>query len=133
MWVMRVERVSGEHFEPYIKDLDTGCLFVFHEDDISKQGADWFSAAMTDQAQRWIPRPEGMERGKTIPVRIVIEPDLPEPFAIRLKDSEDEITYTVSPLAISEYGAAVISRKLTARSPHWQRVPDAERALRHMD
>lgn len=131
MWVMQVERVSGKHFEPYIEDLRTGCRFVFHEDDITLQGSAWFSSAMTDQAKRWIPRPADMERGKQIPVRIEIEPDLPDPLALHVEDSADGITYTAGPHLITEYGAAVISRKLTLRSPHWVRVPDAERALQH--
>ncbi|MFE6903849.1 hypothetical protein ACFVFJ_44710 [Streptomyces sp. NPDC057717] len=126
---MEVERKAGAHFAPYINDRDTGCLFVFHEVDITKEGADWFSAAMTDQAKRWVPRPTGMALGKTVPVRIVREPNMPEPFALHYKDSADEITYTVDASAIEEEAAAEISRQLTARSPHWQRVPDAERAL----
>ncbi|MFB7162268.1 hypothetical protein [Streptomyces sp. NPDC056242] len=126
---MEVERKVGARFAPYIIDHDGGCLFVFHEDDITMAGADWFSAAMTDQAKRWVPRPPNMERGKTVPVRIVREPNMPEPFALHYKDSADEITYTVDAGAIKEAAAAEISRQLTERSPHWQRVPDAQRAL----
>ncbi|MEU6661196.1 hypothetical protein [Streptomyces sp. NPDC046821] len=129
MWVMQVERSGGDHFAPFIVDHATGCTFHFHEEDITEEGADWFSAAMTEQARRWVPRARTMARGKTVPVQIEREDDLPEPFALHLEDSADAITYTVDASAIEEDAASAISRQLTARSPHWQRVPDAERAL----
>lgn len=131
MWHMEVERRGGEHFEPFIVDIEgEGCIFVFHERDITTDGAAWFSKVMTDQATRWVPRTPDMPLGGVIPVRIVREPDLPDMLAIYLDDSEAAITYYVDETIIGEYGADVISRKLTARSPHWQRVPDAEAVLR---
>jgi hypothetical protein len=128
MWVMQVERLGGSHFAPFIVDHDDGCTFTFHNDDITPDGATWFSQAMTEQARRWVPRPTGMKSGPVVPVRIVREPDLPNPFRLRLEDTPRSITYIVADEAISAYGAAVISRKLTERSPHWHRVPDAHAA-----
>ncbi|MFB6677881.1 hypothetical protein ACFCWG_36800 [Streptomyces sp. NPDC056390] len=131
MWNMLVERRSGEHFEPFIVDIENeGCVFVFHRRDITEDGADWFSRVMTDQAKRWLPRNPDMPRGGIIPVRIVREAGLPDTLAICLDDSEESITYYVDEDIISEYGADVISRKLTERSPHWHRVPDAAAILR---
>lgn len=128
---MQVDRVVvGAYFEPHIVDIeDEGCIFVFHEQDITPKGADYFAQVMTDQARRWAPRAPDMPRGGIIPVRIMREPDLPEPFAIRLDDSASSITYTVDMELISEHGAEVISRLLTERSPHWHRVPDAAQSL----
>ena len=128
MWIMQVERLGGSHFAPFIIDHDDGCTFTFHDDDISPEGAVWFSQAMTAQARRWVPRPASMQRGPVVPVRIEREPDLPDPFRLRLEDSPRSITYVVADEAISNYGADVISRKLTERSPHWHRVADAQAA-----
>lgn len=131
MWTMKVERRGGQHFEPFIVDVEgEGCVFVFHEQDITTDGAVWFSKVMTDQAKRWVPRTPDMPRGGIIPVRIEREAGLPDILAIYLDDSATTITYSVDETIISEYGADVISRKLTARSPHWQRVPDAQAVLR---
>ena len=128
---MQVDRVVvGAYFEPHIVDIEgEGCIFVFHEQDITPKGADYFAQVMTDQARRWAPRTPDMPRGGIIPVRIMREPDLPEPFAIHLDDSASSITYTVDMELISEHGAEVISRLLTERSPHWHRVPDAAQSL----
>lgn len=125
MWVMEVERAGGRHFAPFIVDHDAGCTFVFHERDITPEGAVWFSQAMTGQARRWLPRSAEMARGRIVPVRIIREPDLPEPFRLRVDDSAEAITYTVADIAITKYAADEISRQLTERSPHWHRVPDA--------
>lgn len=131
MLSMKVDRVVvGAYFEPHIVDIeDEGCVFLFHKRDITVKGADYFAQVMTDQARRWAPRTPEMPRGGIIPVRIIREPDLPEPFAIHLDDSAESITYTVDEVLISEHGAEVISRLLTERSPHWQRVPDALQSL----
>lgn len=131
MWSMEVERRGGQHFEPFIVDVEgEGCVFTFHEEDITTAGTDWFSRCMTDQAKRWVPRTPDMPRGDVIPVRIEREAGLPDTLAILLDDSATSITYFVDEDIISEYGADVISRKLTSRSPHWQRVPDAQAVLR---
>lgn len=122
---MQVERVSGLNFEPHVVDSDTGCTWVFHVSDISEEGAGYFKQAMTDQARNWTFRDPDAPLGPIVPVRIARVPDLPDVMALQVNDSVDGITYTVDERLISEYGAQVISRVLTERSPHWVRRPDA--------
>ncbi|MFF2852595.1 hypothetical protein ACFVT5_40840 [Streptomyces sp. NPDC058001] len=129
MLSMQVRREDGHYFEPYIVDLDDGCEFVFHEKDITEEGAKYFAQAVTDQARRWLPRPPEMPQGHLVPVLIIREPDLPEVCAIHLDDRAESILYTVDADIITERAAAVISRKLTERSPHWHRVPDETQSL----
>ncbi|MFJ6566539.1 hypothetical protein ACIQNU_03910 [Streptomyces sp. NPDC091292] len=129
MLSMQVRREGGQYFEPYIVDLDDGCVFVFHDIDITEDGAWYFAQAVTDQAARWLPRTPEMPRGHIVPVLIVREPDLPEVCAIHLDDRAESILYTVDADLMTARAAAVISRKLTERSPHWHRVPDNTKSL----
>lgn len=123
MWVMRVERVQGDYIEPQIEDLDDGCLFRLHESDISEDGTKMLADLLTEQAQRWAPRPPGSPLGPVIPVRWICEPDLPDPFVIRVDDSSDAITYTVDSSVLSQRAGDYLGRLDTERSPYWQRVP----------
>lgn len=123
MWVMRVERVQGDYIEPEIKDLDDGCLFRLHESDISKEGTEMLADLLTEQAQRWAPRPPGSPLGPVIPVRWICVPDLPDPFVIRVDDRPDAITYTVDSSVLSQRAGDYLGRLDTERSPYWQRVP----------
>lgn len=126
MWVIRVERHSGDYFEPEIIDLDdgSGCLFKFHDKDISEPGVGWLSRLLTDQAQRWAPRPADAPLGPVIPVRFELVPDLPDPLAILVDDTGDSIIYTVDDELLSEHAAEVLGRLDTERSPYWMRVPE---------
>lgn len=129
---MRVNRViGGEYFEPHVVDLDdgSGCVWVFHELDITSQGADCFVNAMTDQAKVWAFRTPEMGLGGIIPVRIVRDRTLPKKCGIYYTDSAEGITYVAAPLLISERGAAGIGRVLTERSPYWYRRPDEPHSL----
>lgn len=127
MWVMRVERHGGDYFEPDIIDLEdgSGCLFKFHEKDISEPGVVWLSEVLTDQAQRWAVRPPGTPLGPVINVRFELVPDLPDPMAILIDDNGgNSITYTVDQELLSEHAAEVLGRLDTERSPYWIRVPE---------
>lgn len=123
MWVMRVERVEGEYTEPEIVDLDdgSGCLFRLHGLDITEQGAAWLAQLLTEQAQAWAPRPKNC-RGPVVPTHFVLD-DLPEPFAMCVDDKPDSITYSVDTPLMSARGADSLGRRITERSPYWQRVP----------
>lgn len=123
MWVMHVERVKGEYVEPEIIDLEGGCLFRLHESDISADGAKPLSRLLTEQAQRWAPRPAGSAPGPVIPVRWERVPNPPDPLAIGVEDGAEAVTYTVDPTLLSQRAADYLSRLDTERSPHWQRVP----------
>jgi hypothetical protein len=125
MWVMHVERVEGDYIEPEIIDLDdgSGCLFRLHETDVHEDGPKLLSELLTDQAQRWAPRPPGSPSGPVIPVRWERVSDLADRFAIGVEDGPDSITYKVDPGLISQYAADFLGRLETERSPYWQRVP----------
>lgn len=123
MWVMRVERVQGDYIEPQIEDLEDGCLFRLHESDISEDGTKMLADLLTEQAQRWAPRPPGAPLGPVIPVRWICVPDLPDPFVIRVDDGSDAITYTVDSSVLSQRAGDYLGRLDTERSPYWQRVP----------
>ncbi|WP_158691036.1 hypothetical protein [Streptomyces sp. 351MFTsu5.1] len=121
---MQVERVQGEYRDPEIIDLEdgTGCLFKIHESDISEDGTKMLADLLTEQAQRWAPRPAD-EVGPVIPVHWDCVPDLPEPFAIGVDDGPDAIIYTVDSSILSQRAGDYLGRLDTERSPHWQRVP----------
>jgi hypothetical protein len=125
MWVMHVERVKGDYIEPEIIDLDdgTGCLFRLHESDISEDGAKPLAQLLTEQAQRWAPRPPGSPLGPVIPVRWERIPNPPDPLAIGVADGPDAITYTIDSEMLSQRAADYLTRLDTERSPYWQRVP----------
>jgi hypothetical protein len=125
MWIMHVERVEGEYIDPEIIDLEdgTGCLFRLHESDISKDGPERLSELLTDQAQRWAPRPPDSPPGPVIPVTWLCLPGLPDRFAIGVEDGPDSITYTVDSSLISQRAGDYLARLDTERSPYWQRVP----------
>lgn len=123
---MHVERVKGNYIEPEIIDLEdgSGCLFRLHETDVHKDGPKLLSELLTDQAQRWAPRPPGSPLGHVIPVRWlrtakVVDLDR---FVIGVDDGADSITYKVDPELISQRAADFLGHELTKRSPCWQRV-----------
>lgn len=125
VWVMHVERVQGDYREPEIIDLEdgSGCLFRLHESDVSEDGAKELADLLTEQAQRWAPRPPGAPLGPVIPVRWERIPNPPDPLAIGVRDGRESITYTVDPSLLSQRAADYLSRLDTERSPYWQRVP----------
>lgn len=125
MWVMHVERVEGGYTEPEIIDLGdgSGCLFRLHESDLSKDGVKILAELLTEQAQRWAPRPPSSPPGPVIPVRWERVPNPPDPLAIGVEESASGITYTVAPDLLSQRAADYLSRLDTERSPYWQRVP----------
>lgn len=123
MWVMRVERVQGDYIEPQIEDLEDGCLFRLHESDISEDGTKMLADLLTEQAQRWAPRPPGAPLGPVIPVQWICEPNLPDPFVISVDDGPEAITYTVDSSVLSQRAGDYLGRLDTERSPYWQRVP----------
>ena len=123
MWVMHVERVQGDYVEPEIEDLEDGCLFRLHESDISEHGTKMLADLLTEQAQRWAPRPPGSPLGPVIPVRWNCVSDLPDRFAIRVEDGADAIAYTVDSSILSQRAGDYLGRLETDRSPYWQRVP----------
>ena len=126
MWVMRVERVKGDYIEPEIIDLDdgTGCLFKIHESDIGEDGPKMLAELLTEQAQRWAPRPAGSPLGPVIPVHWICVPGLPDPFAIAVEERPDVIIYTVDASILSQRAGDYLARLDTERSPYWQRVPE---------
>lgn len=126
MWVMHVERVQGDYIEPEIIDLDdgTGCLVRIHAEDISEDGPKLLAGLLTEQAQRWAPRPPGSPLGPLIPVTWDCVPDLPDPFAIGVDDGPDAITYTVDVSVLNQRAGDTLGRLGTERSPYWQRVPE---------
>lgn len=123
MWVMHVERVQGDYVEPEIIDLDDGCLFRLHATDISEDGVKPLAQLLTEQAQRWAPRPPGAPLGPVIPVRWERIPNPPDPLTIGVDDGAESITYTIDADMLSQYAADYLSRLDTDRSPYWQRVP----------
>lgn len=125
MWVMRVARVHGDYIEPEIIDLEdgSGCIFRLHETDISEDGAKPLAQLLTEQAQRWAPRPPGSPLGPVIPVRWERIPNPPDPLAIGVEDGPTSITYKVDPSLLSQRAADYLGRLDTERSPYWQRVP----------
>lgn len=124
MWVMRVERVQGDYRHPEIIDLEdgSGCLFRIHESDISEDGTKMLADLLTEQAQRWAPRPAG-SKGPIIPVRWDCVPDLPDPFVIGVEDEPDSVVYTIDSSILSQRAGDYLGRLDTERSPYWQRVP----------
>lgn len=123
MWVMHVERVQGEYVDPEIVDLDDGCLFRLHEDDISEDGQKLLAELLTEQAQQWAPRPSGAPLGPVITVTWHREDSLPAPLVIGVEEGPSFITYTVDASLISQRAADYLGRLDTERSPYWQRVP----------
>jgi hypothetical protein len=125
MWVMHVERVEGEYIEPEIIDLEdgSGCLFRLHATDIDEDGPKYLADLLTDQAQRWAPRPPGSPLGPVIPVTWLRSPLAHDRFAIGVEDGPHAIVYTCHPDLISQRAADYLSRLDTERSPYWQRVP----------
>lgn len=125
MWVMHVERVEGGYVEPEIIDLEdgSGCVFRLHETDIREDGPAPLSDLLTQQAQRWAPRPPGSPLGPVIPVQWERVPNPPNPLFIGVDDTCAGITYTVDPSLLSERATRYLSKLDTERSPYWQRVP----------
>lgn len=125
MWVMHVERVQGDYREPEIIDLEdgSGCLFRLHVTDISEDGVKPLAQLLTQQAQRWAPRPPGSPLGPVIPVRWERIPNPPDPLAIGVDDGPESIIYTLDADMMSQRAADYLSRLDTERSPYWQRVP----------
>jgi hypothetical protein len=123
MWVMHVERVQGDYGEPEIIDLDDGCLFRLHESDLSEDGVKPLAQLLTEQAQRWAPRPPGSPLGPVIPVVWDRIPNPPAPLAIGVDEGAGGITYTIDAAMMSQRAADYLGRLDTERSPYWQRVP----------
>ena len=126
MLVMHVERVQGDYIEPEIIDLDdgTGCLFRIHATDISEDGTKTLSELLTEQAQRWTPRPPGAPLGPVVAVAWHCVPDLPSPFVIGVEETPEVVTYTVDSSILSQRAGDFLGRLGTERSPYWQRVPE---------
>ena len=126
MWVMHVERVQGDYIEPEIIDLDdgTGCLFKIHATDISEDGTKMLSELLTEQAQRWAPRPPGCPLGPVISVTWQCVPDLPGLILIGVEEGPEAVTYTVDSSILSQRAGDFLGRLDTERSPYWQRVPE---------
>jgi hypothetical protein len=118
-----VERRSGEYFQPYIEDDDTGCVFHFHKNDITKEGASLFAEALTEQARRWMPRAPETPRGPRIPVTMDLRTDMPDGVPIVVDDHPTHVAYFVRHGLISERGATSITRQQSERSPDWERCP----------
>ncbi|MER8220955.1 hypothetical protein ABTZ58_10245 [Streptomyces sp. NPDC094143] len=123
---MHVERVEGEYIEPEIIDLEdgSGCLFRLHESDIHEDGPKYLADLLTDQAQRWAPRPPGSPPGPVIPVLWKRSADQLDRFAIGVVDNPRGIIYECHVDLISQRAADYLSRLDTERSPYWQRVPE---------
>lgn len=126
MWVMHVERVKGEYIEPEIIDLPdgSGCLFRLHENDIHEDAPKYLADLLTDQAQRWAPRPPGSPLGPVIPVTWHRTTEMFDRFAIGVEDGPNGIVYECHVDLISQRAADYLSRLDTERSPYWQRVPE---------
>lgn len=120
---IEVERRPGEYFQPYIEDHDTGCVFHFHKDDITKEGASLFAEVLTEQARRWMPRAPETPRGPRIPVTMDLRTDMPDGVPIVVDDRPTHIVYFVRHGLISERGAKSITRQQSERSPDWERRP----------
>jgi len=123
MWVMHVERVQGDYREPEIIDLEDGCLFKLHETDISEDGVKPLAQLLTEQAQRWAPRPAGAPLGPVIPVHWERIPNPPDPLAIGVDENAAGIVYTIDAAMMSQRAADYLGQLETGRSPYWQRVP----------
>ncbi|MFG3660299.1 hypothetical protein [Streptomyces sp. NPDC047706] len=122
---MRVERVQGDYREPEIVDLEdgTGCIFRLHETDVSEDGTTPLAELLTEQAQRWAPRPPGAPPGPVVRVRWIRIPRPDDRLTIGVEDGATSITYMVDPSLISQRAADHLGRLDTERSPYWQRVP----------
>jgi len=123
LFTIEVLHKDGPWFEPYIEDLEAGCLFVFHDDDITDEGCAAFADVFTEQARRWQPRGAEAPLGPQIPITMELEEAMPEGMAILVDDHPEYISYMVWSELISERGAELISRKLAERSPFWIRLP----------
>lgn len=127
MLTIEVKRhAQGEqYFEPWIEDYEdgSGCLFHFHYDDISDEGAGIFAELFTQQALRWHPRPPGAALGPRIPITMERRDVMTGGVAVAVDDHPEYIAYTVRADLISERGARHITRHQSERSPWWQRDP----------
>src|SRR5213593_955663 len=110
LFTIKVSRRDGEWFAPYIDDVDNGCVFWFHEDDITDEGCGVFADVFTEQARRWRPRDAGTPRGPRIPITMERRPVMPEYVAVVVDDHAEYIAYTVRADLISERGATYITR-----------------------
>ncbi|WP_326729032.1 hypothetical protein [Streptomyces phaeochromogenes] len=124
---IEVERHSGAYFEPYITDHITaeraGCVFHFHEDDITDEGADLFCQVLLQQARKWNPLPADAPRGQRIPIWMEMRTDLPDGYAILVEDCAEFIKYIARPGLIEPRAAESITRHQSERSPDWWRLP----------
>jgi len=130
LFKIEVLHKGGAWFAPYIDDVDNGCVYWFHEDDITDEGCDAFADVFTQQARRWQPRDPGAPRGPRIPITMDREPAMPEGIAIVVDDHAEYIAYTVRADLISERGASYITRTQSQRSPDWIRLPASYQAQR---
>jgi len=124
---IEVERHPGAYFEPYITDHLTdesaGCVFHFHVDDITDEGAELFREVFLQQACKWNPRPADAPRGRRIPIWMEMRTDLPDGFAILVEDQPTYIKYIARPGLMSPRAAESLTRHQSERSPDWWRLP----------
>jgi hypothetical protein len=123
LFKIEVLHKGGGWFPPYIDDVENGCVFWFHDNDITDEGCAAFADVFTEQARRWRPREQEAARGPRIPVTMERRPVMPEGMVIVVDDHAEYIAYTVRADLISERGAAYITRTQSARSPDWVRRP----------
>lgn len=123
MLKIEVLHKGGAWFAPYIEDVPGGCVFWFHQDDITDEGCGVFADVFTEQARRWRPRESGAPRGPRIPVTMERRPVMPEGIAVVVDDHAEYVAYTVRADLISERAAREITRSQSERSPDWIRVP----------
>jgi hypothetical protein len=123
---MHVESVKGDYVEPEIINLEdgSGCLFRLHESDIDEDGPKLLSDLLTEQAQRWAPRPPGAPLGPVITVHWERIPNPPHPLAIGVEETRTSVTYKLDPSLLSQHAADCLGRLNTEQSPYWQRVPE---------
>ncbi|MGQ4358509.1 hypothetical protein [Streptomyces sp. SAS_272] len=126
---IEVERVHGAWFAPYIKDHinpeedSATCVFYFHWDDITDEGAEAFTQVFTQQALRWKPRTTDAPRGQRIPIWMELDPDMERGCAIVVDDRATYIRYVVRDGLITQRAADAITRHQSERSPDWERQP----------
>ncbi|MEU6527831.1 hypothetical protein ABZ869_01400 [Streptomyces sp. NPDC046928] len=115
---------QGEaYFDPWIEDLEDGCRFHFHWDDISDEGTEVLREVFTEQAKRWRPRAVDAPPGRRISITMERRAVMSYGVAVAVDDRADYIHYTARADLISERGARSITRHQSERSPYWERTP----------
>ncbi|MFS4103852.1 hypothetical protein [Streptomyces sp. PD-S100-1] len=126
---MHVERVSGRYIEPEIVDLEDGCLFRIHKNDVGETGAAWLAQVLAGMTQWWALRPADSPPGPVVPVRFERVSDLPDPIGIVVDHSPLGITYSVDEKAVffTQRAADRLSRLATERTPNWRPLSGEDR------